>query len=109
MSNIKKITKNNVDEIISSKIGILQFSADWCGPCKMLGPVIEALSVDEKNKDITIGKVNVDGDGNQELAQKYGVRGIPTVIFFKGGEEIIGKRSSGAKSQTELQAIIDSL
>ena len=88
---------------------IVDFHAKWCGPCKMLGPVIEALSVDEKNKDITIGKVNVDGEGNQELAQKYGVRGIPTVIFFKDGEEVIGKRSAGAKSQADLQAIIDSL
>ena len=107
MSKVKQITENNVNEVIQSKIGVLQFSADWCGPCKMLTPVMESLSTDEQNSGVTIGKVNVDG--NQKLAQKYGVRGIPTVIFFKDGKEVNGSKFVGFKSKEELQKMINEL
>ena len=62
----------------------ISFTASWCGPCRMLGPVIEQL--DNQYPDVVVGKVNVDDE--QELAMRYGVMSIPTVIFFKDGKEI---------------------
>jgi len=101
MSKVNKVTDSNVAEFIQSPITILQFSAEWCGPCRMLGPIIEELAA--SNADIAIGKVNVDE--NSESASKYGVRGIPTIIFFKDGEII--DKVVGVKSKAELQAKID--
>lgn len=64
---------------------MVDFWAEWCGPCQMLGPVIEALAEQYEGKAV-VGKVNVDEE--QELAMRYGVMNIPTVIFFKDGKEI---------------------
>ena len=97
---------DNIDELLSSKkVTLLQFSAEWCGPCKMLGPIIDELSVDNTDKNVTVAKINVEE--NQALAMKYGVRGIPTVIIFKDGEEQTRKVGVGPKS--EFQSIIDGL
>lgn len=68
-----------------SKLMMVDFWAEWCGPCRMLGPLIEDLAVKYADKAM-VGKVNVDEE--QELAIRYGVMSIPTVIFFKNGEEI---------------------
>lgn len=68
----------------AAPIAMVDFWAEWCGPCRMLGPTIEKLGQDYEGKAL-IGKVNVDEDG--ELARRYGVMGIPTVIFFKDGVE----------------------
>lgn len=94
--NIKDITSKNV-------ITIVDFWAQWCGPCRMLGPIIEELATD--NTDIAIGKMNVDD--NKETPLQYGVRGIPTIIFFKNGEVV--DKVVGVKSKSELQAKIDTL
>ena len=67
---------------------MVDFWADWCGPCKMLAPVIDGLAESYEGKAI-VGKVNVDHE--QELAIRYGVMSIPTVIFFKDGEEVARK------------------
>ena len=64
---------------------VVDFWADWCGPCKMLGPVIEQLAADYDGKAV-VGKVNVDDE--PDLAQRYGIMSIPTVMFFKDGKEI---------------------
>ena len=64
---------------------VVDFYADWCGPCKMLAPLIESLDKEYEGR-VTVGKVNVDDE--QELAIRYGVMSIPTVIFFKDGQEI---------------------
>lgn len=65
---------------------LVDFWAEWCGPCRMLGPVIESLAEEYEGQDVIIGKVNVDDE--PELARRYGVMSIPTVILFKNGEEI---------------------
>jgi len=77
---------NFANDVISSDVPVLvDFWAPWCGPCKMIGPIIEEMA-GEMGDDVKIGKVNVDD--NQDLAQKYGVRGIPTIMIFKGGEVV---------------------
>ena len=78
-------TKDGFDKALSQgKLMMVDFWASWCGPCRMLGPVIEQL--DNQYPDVVVGKVNVDDE--QELAMRYGVMSIPTVIFFKDGKEI---------------------
>lgn len=99
-----EITDGNITEVLeNNKITVLDFWAPWCGPCRMLGPIIEELAT--SNADIAVGKLNVDE--NSESAVRYGVRGIPTIIFFKDGE--IVDKIVGVKSKAELQAKIDSL
>ena len=85
-----------------SKPVLVDFYADWCGPCKMLAPTIEEIS-GEKNDDIVVCKVNVDE--NQDLAQKYSVQSIPTLICFKNGE--INKKSVGLVSKEEVLKLLD--
>ena len=78
-------TKDGFDKALSQgKLMMVDFWASWCGPCRMLGPVIEQL--DNQYPDVVVGKVNVDDE--QELAMRYGVMSIPTVIFFKDSKEI---------------------
>jgi thioredoxin 1 len=101
-----EVTDVNIEDVLTkNEITVLQFSAPWCGPCRTLGPIVDSLSLDEKNKDVTIGKINVDD--NHTSAGKYGVRSIPTVIFLKGGE-VIGKMV-GLNTKEALQEKIDSL
>ena len=77
---------NFEDEIKSSKVPVLvDFWAEWCGPCKMLGPILEEISDDLKDK-LQVVKVNLDE--NQDLAMKYSIRSIPTLLLFKEGELI---------------------
>ena len=71
--------------VAAAPLAMVDFWADWCGPCKMLSPVIESLA-DQYEGKVLVGKVNVDDE--QELAIRYGVMSIPTVIFFKDGQEI---------------------
>lgn len=95
--------ENFEDEVLKSDEKILvDFWAPWCGPCKMIGPVIEEIA---KSGKIKVGKVNVDEE--QELAIYYGITNIPTLIFFKNGNQL--KEIVGFYSKSELLEIIDSL
>ena len=90
---LKKLNNQNFqNEIIENAgIALVDFYADWCGPCKMLSPIIDEIA--EERTDITVGKVNVDE--NNSLAAKYNVMSIPTMIIFKNGKEqarVIGVR-----------------
>ncbi|PCJ20053.1 MAG: thioredoxin [Candidatus Cloacimonadota bacterium] len=98
------ITQDNFDEIVdNSKAPVLvDFWAEWCGPCKMLIPVLEELS-SEYGDDLTIYKANVEE--NPKLAQKFKVRSIPCLILFKDGEAI--KTIVGALAKDDLKAKID--
>lgn len=109
MSNVIKITKENFDEMVmqSETPVLVQFSAEWCGPCRMLGPIIDKLSADNEGKDVKIVKINVDD--NSDIASKYGVRGIPCVIVLKDGVEVQGSRKTGVQPAIEYQNLIDSL
>ena len=99
-----EITDSNFNDVISkNKTVLVDFWAEWCGPCRMIGPVIEELANEYEGKAI-IGKLDVDS--NQESSIKYGVRSIPTILTFKDGE--IVDRQVGAVPKETLTNVIDS-
>lgn len=83
---------------------VVDFWAEWCGPCRMLSPIVEELAHEYEGR-VTLGKCNVDEDN--ELPMKYSIRNIPTVLFFKGGELV--DRHVGLLSKSDLKAKLDSL
>ncbi|PZX59603.1 thioredoxin [Algoriphagus ratkowskyi] len=103
MGKAIEITDANFEEIIKSELPILvDFWAEWCGPCKMIGPVVEELAGDYEGKAV-IGKVDVDA--NPAVAQAFGIRSIPTLLFFKGGEVV--DKQVGAVPKSVLAQKID--
>ena len=105
-ANIIILDENNFEnEVIQSQLPILvDFWAEWCGPCQTLLPIFDELADENKDK-IKIAKLNVDE--NRSLAMKYRVMSIPTVLFFKDGEEI--RREVGAKTKSDYENILNSL
>ena len=102
---IKNLTQETFSEEINKSMPtMVDFWASWCGPCRMLSPVIDALSEEYEGK-INVGKVNVDEQG--ELAIRFGVASIPTVIFFKDGNEI--NRLVGVHDADDYRDEIDSV
>jgi thioredoxin 1 len=84
MAKAIEITDNSFDEVINSEQPVLvDFWAEWCGPCKMIGPIVEELAGDYEGK-VTIGKLDVDA--NPDVPSRFGIRSIPTLLIFKGGE-----------------------
>lgn len=102
-----EITDANIAGLMAEgKPMILDFWATWCGPCQMVGPMIDELA-EEFNGKIIVGKVNVDE--NSDLPSQYGIRNIPTILFFKGGglvNKLVGAQSK-AKLQEEAQKLLD--
>lgn len=104
MSDEIILTEGNFEEeVLKSETPVLvDFWAEWCGPCKMFAPTIEELAKDYKGR-AKIGKLNVDQ--NPAVAEKYGIRGIPTVILFSGGE--IVEQVVGAQSKANLEKMLN--
>ncbi|MEC8603156.1 MAG: thioredoxin [Bacteroidota bacterium] len=102
-----EFTEANFDELAmnSDKAVMVDFWAEWCGPCRMVGPHVDALSTEYDGKAV-VGKVNVDH--NPSIAAKFGVRNIPTIIFLKNGEvvdKVVGAQSKEALAE-KLEANI---
>ena len=96
-------TKDNFDTLIQGELPILaDFWAPWCGPCRMIGPILEQLAEEYDGKAIIV-KVNVDEEG--DLAMRYQTNTIPTLLLFKGGE--IVERSVGARPKHLIAAMLD--
>lgn len=92
------------NKVIAAKsLMMIDFWATWCGPCQRLGPVIEQLAEEYEGQDVIIGKVDVDEE--PELARRFGVMNIPTVIFFKDGQEL--ERKVGAMPIDDYAQILD--
>lgn len=99
-----ELTDTNFQEEVLDKEGltVVDFWAEWCGPCKMISPIIEELSKDYEGKAL-VGKVNVDE--NPDLSVKFGIRSIPTILFLKDGEVV--DKLVGATSKQVLSSKVD--
>ncbi|NLV98771.1 MAG: thioredoxin [Clostridiaceae bacterium] len=98
------LTKANfkAEVLDNEKPVLVDFWASWCGPCRMVGPIVEALAEDFDGR-AGVGKVNVDEE--DDLARQYSIMSIPTLVIFKGGEVV--ERVVGARSQGELAALLE--
>ena len=101
-----EITDSTFQEILAEgKPVVMDFGAPWCGPCKMVGPIIDELATEYEGK-VIIGKCDVDENG--DVAAEYGIRNIPTVLFFKNGELVDKQVGSAPKSAyvAKIEAIL---
>jgi len=96
---VKHLNDENFDELIQNGIYLIDFYADWCGPCKMLAPILEQIDF------VEVIKINVDI--HSEIARKYGVMSIPTLIFTKDGHEV--KKEIGFRNLNDIKDIYESI
>lgn len=106
MSDLLAITESNFEnEVIKSELPVLiDFWAVWCGPCKLVAPIVEELAKEYEGK-LTVGKCDVDS--NQNIAIKYGIRSIPTILIFSNGE--VAEQIVGAAPKQHIQAKIENV
>ena len=102
--NLIEFTDDNFDtEVLKSNLPVLvDFWAEWCGPCKMIAPIVEEIAGDYAGK-VKVGKVNVDF--NNQVAMQYGIRGIPALLVFKGG--LVANQIVGAVPKNNITQILD--
>ncbi|MCS5615260.1 MAG: thioredoxin TrxA [Candidatus Marinimicrobia bacterium] len=102
--NLIEFTDDNFDtEVLKSNLPVLvDFWAEWCGPCKMIGPIVEEIASDYAGK-VKVGKVNVDF--NNQVAMQYGIRGIPALLVFKSGA--VANQIVGAVPKNNITQILD--
>lgn len=101
--SVIKINKDNFESIKNSeKPVLLDFYADWCGPCRMVSPIIDEIA--EERDDIVVGKINVDQES--ELAAQFGVFSIPTLVVLKDGK--IANQATGARPKAQILAMLES-
>ena len=99
--SVATVTNANFDEIkTKTSVVMLDFYADWCGPCRMVAPIVHEIA--DERSDVTVGKVNVDND--PDLAQTFGVMSIPTIVILKDGKE--AARAVGVRSKQQLLDMI---
>lgn len=100
--SVISINKNNFEEVLKSeKTVLLDFFASWCGPCRMLSPVIDGIA--EENPQLLVGKINVDEE--EELAMQFGVTSIPTLVVIKNGK--IVNQSAGALPKQQILQLLE--
>jgi len=106
MADVINVNDNNFEKVVvQSELPVLvDFWAPWCGPCRMVGPIVEELAQDNQGR-LQVAKLNVDE--NRMLSERFNVRSIPTLVFFKNGQEI--KRIVGAQGKAQLQKIINEI
>ena len=96
--SVQKLNQNNFHNAIANGTVLVDFYADWCGPCRMVSPIVDEIA--QERNDITVCKVNVDDENS--LAMKYGVMSIPTLLVFKDGKE--AARIVGARPKADILA-----
>ncbi len=100
---VLEITDVNVKDVLANEYVVIDFWGEWCGPCRMLGPIVDEIS--EEITDVKIGKVNVSD--NPILSNEYGITSIPCLVFIKNGVEV--SRHKGVLPKSALRAKIDEL
>ena len=106
MGNMIQVSESNFDEVVGQATGpvLVDYWAEWCGPCKMIDPILHELA-DEYGERLTIAKINIDD--NAQLASRFKIRGIPTLMVFKDGEPQATK--VGTVTKSALKAFVDPL
>lgn len=100
---VLEVNENNFSEITSDGVVVLDFFATWCGPCRLLGSTLDKIAAERS--DVKFGKCNIED--NPSLAEQFGVRNIPFVVYFKDGEAVDG--IAGLQTEKQLLEKIDSL